>query len=771
MKQINFEQEIHETFMEYTLATLTERSIPDASDGLLDVHRKLLYTLEDVLKMSSKSKTKKSASIVGSCLASVYTHGDAAAYESLCKMSQDFLMRYPLITPQGSMGTLEANGLFGAARYTEAKPSIFADLMFNDYNKNVVDKRPSYNGEYMQPNILPALLPNAIINGRESIATGLSHNSLPNNLTETCEAIIAMIEGKINNVDDLMNYMKGFDFPCGGTIINTKDIREAYATGKSKVSLKVRGDYEVKGNKIIFTSIPFRTYRKKIREQIGKNIEELEKVICDYKDASALGETKIIFEVAAGVTPEKALSYLWKYTDLQNTLSLNMNFLVNGAPKMCSMIDLINSYIEHQDDVIIRANQFDKNKAEARLHIVEGLLVACTDIDTIIALIKKSANRTEAAKALKEKFNSLTDIQIKAILDMKLGSLTKIDGVKLEDEANTLKENIAKFNSILGSRKIRNELIVDKLKNLKDKYGDKRRTKLVDIEENFKKEEVKPEPCFVTLYSDGSLKREKKIRKGRNLTAVQVVKTVEANTTDEVLIFTKSGKVFKNEVINIPEDKRIKANLFCEFLTGEEISFILIPPKEQEDKYVIFCTEKGIVKKTALTEYTSLKRAKKGAVAVKLKDGDSIVDILIAEDDQQLLLTTKSGYGLKINLQDINPIGRACVGVIGIKVSDGDSLANAAAINKEHDTLSIVYEEGKAKNCDLHSIVCQGRGTKGKRIISQSEKGFLKAIPVKSSQTLFLIGERLFESVLCKNLKKTPSVVIKDAVKDVLVLD
>jgi DNA gyrase subunit A len=384
--------------------------------------------------MNNKSKTKKSASIVGSTLASSYFHGDASCYGALCKMAQPYLMRYPLIEGQGSLGTQEANGMQASSRYTEAKPSQYADLMMNDFKKNVVPTVETYNGEYMEPVVLPSIFPNAIVNGREAIGISMSHNSLPANLTEVCDGIVAFIKSSENiTLDELMSHIKGPDFPLGGTVINSRDIKEAYRTGHSKVSLKVRGDYEIKGQDIIFTSIPYRTYRNKIKEQITKNIDELDGVIEDFNDESSLGNNRLIFTVKKGVNPENAVNKLFAYTDLQTTLSYNMNFIVNGTPKLCSLIDLIKAYVNHQNNVMIKAAEFDKEKAEARAHILEGLLLAVDKIDEVIKIIKSSENKATAAQSLMS-FLSIDEIQANAILDMKLARLTKINKQELVDE-------------------------------------------------------------------------------------------------------------------------------------------------------------------------------------------------------------------------------------------------------------------------------------------------------------------------------------------------
>ena len=344
--------EAKECFLVYAEEVLTDRAIPAAEDGLLSSQRKILWTMEDYLKMNNKAKTKKCNAIIGSTLATSYYHGDAACYGVLSKMSQEFLMRYPLIHGQGGLGTQESNDMVASSRYTEAKPSKFADLMMIDYGKNVVPTKETYNGEYMEPVVLPGLFPNALCNGKQAIGVSMAHNSLPHNLTEVCNAIIHYIEHEGITIDELMTYVPGPDFPLDNIVINQKDVKSALKTGHSATSLKVRGRYEIDKDKIIFTSIPYRTYRDKIREQITKNVDEFDKILDDFNDESSLGVNRLIFKVKAGVDPERAVLTIFKLTDLQTTVSYNMKYIVNGTPKLCSMIDLIEAYYKHQTSVL-----------------------------------------------------------------------------------------------------------------------------------------------------------------------------------------------------------------------------------------------------------------------------------------------------------------------------------------------------------------------------------------------------------------------------------
>ena len=423
--EVDILDEAKDNFLTYAEEVLTDRAIPAAEDGLLSAQRKILWTMESYLKMDNKSKTKKCNAIIGSTLATSYFHGDIACYGVLRKMAQEFLMRYPLVTGQGQLGTQENNDMFSSSRYTEAKPSKFTDLMMNDFSKNVVPTKETYNGEFQEPIILPSLFPNAICNGRQAIGISMAHNSAPHNLTEVCIAAIALIEMGDLTFDEVLSYIPGPDFPLGGTVLNIKDVRTAFASGKSNISLKIQGDYETDGQDIVFTSIPYRTYRNKIKEQIEKNIDVLSELIDDFDDESNIGQNKLVFHVKDGVSVSKALNKLFLLTDLQSTLSYNMNYIVNGTPKLCSMVDLLHAYVDHQEEVLVNATTFDKEKAEARAHILEGLIAAVDKIDEVIALIKQSAGRADARIKLMD-FLSVDEVQANAILDMKLGQFFPI---------------------------------------------------------------------------------------------------------------------------------------------------------------------------------------------------------------------------------------------------------------------------------------------------------------------------------------------------------
>ena len=761
--EVDILEESKNCFLDYTEEVLTDRAVPSAEDGLLSVHRKLIWTMEEPLKMNSKSKFKKSASIVGTTLATSYFHGDTACYGALCKIAQPYLMRYPLIDGDGNLGTQEGNGYEAASRYTNAKPSIYADLMMNDFKKNVVPLKETYNGEYMEPVVLPSLLPNAIVNGRETIAIGLAHNSLPHNLTEVCNAIIARLEKNDSlTIDELMLYIKGPDFPLKNTVINSKDIKAAFAKGKSDVSLKVRGDYEIKDNEIIFNTIPYRTYRNKIKEQISQNIDVLEEYIEDFSDESNCGINKLVFKIKKGVNPEQAVLKLFALTSLQTTLSYNMNYIVNGTPKMCSMMDLIDAYVNHQINVLLASTEFDKEKALKRKHILEGLIIVINDIDKAIHLIRDSLNSAEAASRLVKTFN-LTEEQAKAVLDMKLARLTKLDKNDLIKELEEKNRIIAECEKIINEETYRNNVLIEKVKNLKNTYGDARRTELLNIEvpkEEKEIAEIVPEDVVIVFTENGLIKKvptstfkiQRRGGKGVKTKDEIISDVIKTNTVDTLMFFTTKGKMYRTIADNIPTGtnitKGVSVNSLIKLDKNEKVIAITSLHRKSTPKYVIFVTKNGMVKKSYLEEYTKTNR-NTGIAALNVKENDEVVRIIF-QDEEDMILLTKNGMSIKFATKEINPVGRAAMGVKGIKLSEDDEIVAALPIHKTSDTVAIFTENGLGKKVSLEDFPLQGRGGKG-TICSKSN--IIKGLMISNEDNILICGNK---SSICISAKDIP---------------
>lgn len=555
----------------------------------------------------------------------------------------------------------------------------------------------------------------------------MAHNSAPHNLTEVCNAAIHFLEkdGKIT-LEELMTDIPGPDFPLGGTVINQKDVKAAYATGKSNVSLKIRGDYEIKGKTITFTTIPYRAYRNKIKEQIANNIEELEKVIIDFEDESSVGENKLVFTVKDEGSINTALNKLFAMTDLQTTLSYNMNFIVNGTPQLCNLHTLIKCYVEHQENVLIAATKFDKIKAERRLHILNGLIAAIDQIDRVIELIKASEGKNEARLGLMNML-SIDEIQADAILDMKLGKLTRIDKNELINEKREKEEFIAECNRILNEKNYRNNLLIKQITHLRNTYGDERRTKLLNIEEASKEDKeiefVEPEKCIVVMTESGLIKRiptasfktQKRNGKGVKVQDDITNAVIRTNTIDSLMVFSNKGKMYRLLVNDIPEgtntSKGQSVKMLVSMEAGEEPAVIYSIYRDTDAKYVLFATKKGLVKKTTLEEYVKTKK-KNGIAAINLKDDDELTAVTLIKEEPLVLITQK-GMGIKFDSKEIGATSRTSFGVKGITLSDDDSLVAALPIRDEKDKLALFSQNGLAKKFSLDELPIQKRAGKG----------------------------------------------------------
>ncbi len=705
--------------------------------------------MESYLKMDNKSKTKKCNAIIGSTLATSYFHGDIACYGGLRTRAQEFLMRYPLVTGQGQLGTQENNDMFSSSRYTEAKPSKFTDLMMNDFSKNVVPTKETYNGEFQEPIILPSLFPNAICNGRQAIGISMAHNSAPHNLTEVCNAAIALIEKGNLSIDEVLSYIPGPDFPLGGTVLNIKDARTAFASGKSNVSLKIQGDYEIDGQDIIFTSIPYRTYRNKIKEQIEKNIDVLSEMIDDFDDESNIGQNRLVFHIKDGVSVSKVLNKLFLLTDLQSTLSYNMNYIVNGTPKLCSMVDLLHAYVNHQEDVLVNATTFDKEKAEARAHILEGLIAAVDKIDEVIVLIKQSAGRADARTKLID-FLSVDEVQANAILDMKLGKLTRIDKEELVNELKEKKEFIAKCIEILTDKEVRNKVLISKITQLRDTYGDARRTKLLNTDIPKQEKEVvvvEPKDCVIVVTKKNTIKRidakNFKAQK-RNTTGVKtgdiVLFSQKTNTQDTLMVFSSKGKMYRVLVDNIPEGTNVSNGMpistLIEFENGEKPMAFTTMTRDTDKKFIFFATKNGTIKKVPLDEYDKMKRT--GIIAISFKDGDELADVTFI-NQEQMLLVTKNGMAIRFGTAEMPISSRTAQGVKGMKLNDGDSVIAALPITYPADYLAIVSKNGLGKKIKIDELTLQNRGGKGLMCYKEEIAG---AEIIKETDNLLINGNK-----------------------------
>ena len=585
----------------------------------------------------------------------------------------------------------------------------------------------------------------------------MAHNSAPHNLTEVCNTAIAYIEGKINNVDDLLKYMPGPDFPLGGTVLNIKDVRKAFETGKSAVSLKIQGDYEIEGQTITFTTIPYRTYRNKIKEQIEKNIDIFDELLSDFDDESSIGSNKLVFHVKNGISPAKVLNKLFLLTDLQTTLSYNMNFIVNGTPKLCSMIELINYYVKHQEHILIKATEYDKDKAEARAHILEGLIAAVDKIDEVIELIKKSTNRQEAKDKLIN-FLSIDETQAVAILDMKIGRLTRIDKEELVNELKEKQEIIAKCIDILTNQETRNSCLIKEIAELRDKYGDARRTKLLNTE--IPKNEKEPVPvevkdCMVIINNQNKVKRVdiKNFKpQRRNSVGVKTngditIFSQKTNTQDYLLVFTTKGKMYRILVDNIPEGTNTTSGTLLATLIemGKDevpVAYTTLT-RDTDKKFILFATKNGTIKKVSIEEYDKMKRT--GVLAISLKDDDEVRSAIFI-NQEEVIIATKNGHLIRFETAEMPISSRTAQGVKGIKLNDGDEVLSISAINGEVFCV-IVCKNSLGKKIPVNEITLQKRGGKGMNYSKEPIAG----IALANSEDNILISGNISSIVIPAN--------------------
>jgi len=738
-------EEMKESYIDYAMSVIISRALPDVRDGLKPVQRRILYTmLEDGLRHNVKFR--KFATVVGSTMGRYHPHSDQALYGAAVRMAQDFSLRYPLIQGQGNMGSIDDPGEYGAMRYTEARLSKEGEEMLKDISKDTVDYADNYDGTRKEPIVLPSPLPQLLLNGSLGIAVGMATNIPPHNLNEVCDALIYLIDNPKSDTQDLFKFIKGPDFPLGGFIYNRKAIIEAYSQGKGPIL--TRGKAEIIEDKkertqILISEIPYQVQKSSLLEQLAKLVSEKRiEGIKDIRDESDKDGMRIVIELQKDVIPQRILNQLYKFTDLQRTFHLNILALVNGIqPRVLNLFDILKYFIEHRKEVVARRTKYELNKAKERAHILEGLKKCLAKIDAVIDTIKKSKDREDAKNNLIKRFK-LTEIQANAILDTKLAALAKLERKKIEDELKELLERIKELASVLKSPAKIKTVIKKELKNIKDVFGDNRRTKLVvsEMEEISEEDLIPKEEAIITLTQGGYIKRidpkAYKIQKrgGKGMLGMKTVgeDIVEhfliANTHDELLFFTDSGKVFKTLVYEIPKGSRVAKGRgllnFLELSNHEKVLSIITLGKEEKNnnhaKYLVMATKKGVIKKTSLKEFKNVRRS--GLIAISLKKGDLLEKVRKATGDDEVILVTKKGKSIKFKEKDIRPMGRPAAGVTGIRLKKQDELIGMSVIQKVKEEkakgkgkkyLLIVSENGYGKRTDIKEYRMQKRGGTG----------------------------------------------------------
>lgn len=730
--------EMEESYLDYAMSVIVSRALPDVRDGLKPVHRRILWAMwEDGLTRSAKFK--KSASTVGNVMAKYHPHGDTAIYDTLVRMAQDFSLRYPLIQGQGNFGSQDGDSA-AAMRYSEAKLSkISEELLFN-IEKETVDWKSNYDGSYQEPKVLPAKLPNLLINGSMGIAVGMATNIPPNNLTEIIEAILYLIDNPKSPAEDLMRFIQGPDFPTGGIIYNKKAIINAYVSGRGPIRSRAKTEIIEKQNgqfNILVTEIPYQVNKSELVVKIAELIQNKKiEGIRDLRDESGKEGIRIIIELKNNISPQKILNQLYNHTDLQKDFHMNMLALNQGVqPQTMSVKDILQAHIKHRQEVVRRRTEFELNKAKERAHILEGLVTALSVIDKIIAVIKKSKNVEEARQKLIKNFK-LTNIQATAILEMKLRALAALEQQKIEDELKEKKKLINELEIILKSEQKIFKIIKDELKEIKEKYGDERRTKLVisGLKE-FKEEDLIPkEETIITLSQNGYIKRvaptnfKAQGRGGKGLIGSEVgegdflAHFISANTHNNILFFTDNGKVFQTKVYEIPASSRTaKSKLIQNFLeipSEENITEIVAYSNETiQTSFLIMATLNGIIKKIPLKKFFNVRR--NGIIAINLSKNDKLKWVKLSLGKDEIIIATKLGQAIRFKESQLRSIGRTTAGVKAIKLKRGDFVAGIDIIkkegreNKKDEKLLIITENGFAKQTALKEYKIQSRGGQG----------------------------------------------------------
>lgn len=730
IKKVGIEDTIKNSYLDYSMSVIVSRALPDARDGLKPVHRRILFSMDE-LGLNSKSQFRKCARIVGDVLGKYHPHGDSSVYGALVRLAQDFNMRYTLVQGHGNFGSIDGDEA-AAMRYTESKMAKITEEMLQDINKDTIDYTKNFDESLDEPTVLPAKLPNLLVNGSTGIAVGMATNIPPHNLKEVCNAICATIDNKEISSEELLQHIQGPDFPTGGIINGRQGILEAYTTGKGK--LKIRGKVEVETEKngretIIITELPYQVNKARLVEKIAKLVRE-KKIdgIVDLRDESDREGMRIVIKLRKDTPSEIVINQLYKYTELQNTFGIIMLALVNNVPKILTLKELINVYINHRFEVITRRTQFDLQKAEARIHILNGFLKALDNIDEIIKIIKGAENADIAKEILETKFE-FSEIQSKAILDMKLQKLTGLEREKIETEHSNLMTAIENFKKILSNENEVYKIIKTETNELKEKYSDERKTQIVDsIAEIDIEDLIKDEDCVVTITHKQYMKRVPldtyKIQK-RNGTGVTSAKITEedfiqniykAKTLDKMLFFTSKGRVYSKKVYEIPEAGRNAKgkliNNIIELAKNEKVAAIIPIRDFSEDKKIIFLTEKGQIARLNLTEFEKI--FSNGKKAIKIRENDNLKFVQICEEnqDKQIFIATKNGFATRFKANLIRNTSRNAIGVKGIYLKDNDEIVSLEIVN-DNDKILTVTENGFGKQINVNKYRETSRNKKG----------------------------------------------------------
>ena len=762
---INIEEEMKSAYIDYSMSVIVSRALPDVRDGLKPVHRRVLYGMLD-LGVTSTKPHKKSARIVGDVLGKYHPHGDASVYYAMVRMAQEWSLRYPMVDGQGNFGSID--GDFPAAmRYTEARLKKIAEEMLADINKETVDFQLNFDDTLEEPTVLPSRIPNLLVNGASGIAVGMATNMAPHNLTEAINATIAYIQNNEVTIPELMQHIKAPDFPTGGIIYGYSGVQEAFETGRGRIVMRAKAEIEVYGNdreRIIVNEIPYQVNKANMIEQTAGLVNDKKiEGISEIRDESDRDGMRIVYEIKRDANAAVVLNNLFKYTALQTSFSVNNIALVHGRPMMLNLKDLIRHFVDHRHEVVIRRTKFDLSEAEKRAHILEGLLIALDHLDEVIKLIRASNSPDDARIGLMESF-TLSDIQARAILDMTLRRLTGLERDKIKEEYAELMKTIDYLKSILADEGLRMTIITDELIDIRDRFGDERRTSITHSAEDMRMEDfIVDEEVVITISHEGYIKRtplteyRKQGRGGKGAMGSQsrdkdfIEHLLIATNHNYMLFFTETGKCFWLRVFEIPEGTRTSK--------GRAIQNVINIPKEEnikayikvvnlkdqeylENNFIIMCTKKGTIKKTSLEAY-SRPRAN-GIHAININEGDQLLEACLTNGQSEIVMALRSGRAIRFNESKVRPMGRTATGVRGVTLGhDKDEVVGMISINNPEVTVLVVSENGYGKRTDIEDYRVTNRGGKGVKTINVTEKtGELVAIKdVTDNDDLMIINK------------------------------
>lgn len=724
--------EMKKSYLDYAMSVIVSRALPDVRDGLKPVHRRILYDMYEQ-GIKSSGSTKKCAKIVGDVLGKYHPHGDASVYDAMVRLAQDFSLRYPVVKPQGNFGSIDGDPP-AAYRYTEAKMSRMGELMLSDIEKNTVDMANNYDDSLQEPVVLPAGFPFMLANGTSGIAVGMATNMAPHNMKEICDALCALIDNSEITVEELMNYIKGPDFPTGGIICGRKGIKESFETGRGKIVM--RGRYHIEENKthdsIVFTELPYQVNKRDLKDHIDQlRKEDVLKDVSLVRDESDREGIRLVIELKSGAVPEIVVNHLFKNTALESNFNTNNLALVAGRPKLLNLKDMLYYYLEHRKEVVTRRTKFDLDKAKQREHILLGLIVGLENIDEVIEIIKKAEDNDHASVALQQRYG-LTDIQANAIIQMRLGRLSHLETQEIRNELAELEAKIEYYEGLLADPAKMLAVVKDEVQTLAAEYGDSRRTEIQDREVTgiVDKDFIKKEECVVISTHRGFVRRvsaeEYKSQgrggkgvKGSSLRDEDFVENIfTANTHDKIMYMTNLGRAFVLEVWEIPEGQKvgkgssIKAVL-PKMAENETITSVINFTDFDENAYVLMCTRFGVVKQVALNAFINAR--KNGVIAIILDEGDSILHCEFVQSGDQAMIVTKKGKGLRFAVDEVRAMGRATHGVRGINLAENDEVVALLKVDSKKKIL-MVTEAGKGKQVEYDEFMVHHRGTGGQAI-------------------------------------------------------